>query len=116
MSLPNKLTEGPQGITALVINAVIIANAGPAIKRNLEDEFGMISSFMKSFNPSATGCNKPNGPALFGPRRSWITAAIFLSAHVAYIAITSDIVTTARIKIDFSNKIPQSIIIVLIRF
>src|SRR5688572_23462579 len=101
--------DGPHGITALVIKAVIIASAGPAIKRNLDAALGMISSFMKSFKPSARGCNKPKGPALLGPRRSCITAATFLSAHVAYIAITIDIVTIAKMSIAFSNNIPQSI-------
>ena len=70
----------PQGITALVIMAVIMASMGPRMNRNFDEVSGMISSFMNSFNPSAIGCRIPNGPALFGPRRSCKNAAILRSA------------------------------------
>ncbi len=93
---------------------------GPRTKRNLFEVFGMISSFMNSFNPSARGCSIPKGPARFGPRLSCITAATFLSAYVSYIAITSDIDTMLTISISFSSIKAQSIasspIICLVNF
>ena len=74
------VTFGPHGITALVINAVIMVIAGPAINKNLLDAAGIKSSFINILTPSAKGCNNPNGPARLGPRRSCINAATFLSA------------------------------------
>ena len=44
-----------QGTTALVIIAVSIARPGPSTKRKRLELVGMISSFIKSFNPSARG-------------------------------------------------------------
>ena len=70
----------PQGITALVIKAVIIERHGPRMNKNLFDTSGIISSFMNILTPSATGCNIPKIPALFGPKRSCMNAATFLSA------------------------------------
>ena len=64
---PNNSILSPHGITALVIIAVIIANAGPRMNKNLDEKFGMISSLKNNFNPSANGCNNPNGPARLGP-------------------------------------------------
>ena len=60
----------PQGITALVINAVLIAIAGPTKNRNLFLVLGSNSSLANNFIPSARGCNNPPQPARFGPTRS----------------------------------------------
>ena len=70
ISLPNKCSLSPQGITALVISAVLIAIAGPTKNKNLFGVLGSNSSFENNFKPSASGCNNPKGPALFGPTRS----------------------------------------------
>ena len=83
--------------------AVNIAKPGPRINKNLEEKFGMISSLKNNFNPSASGCNIPKGPALLGPRRSCKMAATFLSAKVVYIAITSEAITTMTISTSFST-------------
>src|SRR6201996_6269168 len=61
----------PQGITAEPIQAVIIANDGPTMNKNLFEFAGMISSFMNIFAPSAKGCRMPKGPARLGPILSW---------------------------------------------
>src|SRR5687768_18005501 len=45
----------PQGITALVMVAVIIASKGPRTNKVLEDNVGIISSFINNFTPSAIG-------------------------------------------------------------
>jgi hypothetical protein len=52
-----------QGITALVIKAVVIAIAGP--KKNKSGLGYQGSSLANNFNPSARGCNKPPLPARF---------------------------------------------------
>src|SRR6185437_10436857 len=84
------LGPGLAMLTALVIIAVSIASPGPSTNKNRLEFNGMISSFMNSFNPSASGCKIPPGPALFGPRLSCMNAATFLSAYVSYIATRSD--------------------------
>ena len=109
ISLPNNSTLSPHGIIALVIMAVNIANAGPSINKNLFEKFGMISSLKNNFKPSAKGCNKPKGPALFGPRRSCKMAATFLSANVVYMAMTNEAEITTTININFSITKPRSI-------
>src|SRR6185312_15083387 len=69
----------------------------------------MISSFMNSFNPSASGCKIPPGPALFGPRLSCMNAATFLSAYVSYIATRSDMLMMISISMHFSSNKNQSV-------
>lgn len=44
--------------------------------------YGITTSFTNAFKPSANGCNKPQIPTTFGPRRRWILAIIFRSANV----------------------------------
>ena len=100
--LPNKNKSCPQGITAVVIQAVNILSDGPSTNKNVLACVGIISSLVNNFTPSASGCNKPQGPALLGPTRSWKNPANFLSARVVYIAITKLIPKMAEIKINFS--------------
>ena len=98
----------PHGITAEVIKLAVIANPGPRINSHLLAEVGIISSFIINFNPSARGCNKPKGPALFGPGRSCKMAATFLSPNVVYKVINKVVSTIMTIKINFSIIIAQS--------
>ena len=70
MSLPKRCNLSPHGITALVINAVLIAIAGPTKNKNLFGVFGSNSSLENNFKPSAKGCKIPPLPALLGPIRS----------------------------------------------
>ena len=63
---------------------------------------------MINFKPSARGCNKPKGPALFGPGRSCKMAATFLSPKVVYKVINKVVSTIMTIKINFSIIIAQS--------
>lgn len=46
------------------------ASIGVAMNRNGEDVDGRIGSLMNNFTPSATGCNRPNGPTTLGPLRA----------------------------------------------
>lgn len=50
----------------------IIARAGPVKKVAEAEVVGRISSFKKSFTPSAAGCRSPYGPVILGPFRSCI--------------------------------------------
>ena len=67
---PKSVISVPQGITALVINAVNMAIPGPRIKSQRSAFVGVKSSFMNILTPSAIGCRIPNGPARSGPTRS----------------------------------------------
>ena len=109
ISRPNKCTLLPHGITAPTIIAVSMARHGPRINKNLDEKLGMISSLKNNFNPSASGCKIPNGPARLGPLLSCKTAATLRSIYVEYIAITSEPLTTAIINTNFSIKTNQSI-------
>jgi len=101
--------EKSRGTTAPVMMAVSMASDGPSMNKALEEKFGMISSLKNNFNPSATGCRIPNGPALLGPRLSCRTAATFLSAKVVYMAMSSDAITTMMMSTSFSTIKSQSI-------
>lgn len=46
------------------------ANMGVMMKRNGEEVDGRIGSLINSLIPSATGCNNPKGPTMFGPFRA----------------------------------------------
>lgn len=48
------------------------ASMGIIVKRSGEEVDGRTGSLMNSFTPSATGCNSPNGPTMFGPFRACI--------------------------------------------
>ena len=49
----------PHGITAKPIRAGINERIGARLKMILFAPLGMMSSFMKSFRPSAIGCSRP---------------------------------------------------------
>ncbi|MNN27287.1 hypothetical protein D3C81_1408180 [compost metagenome] len=100
----------PQGITAELIQAVIIAMVGPTIKRTLCAPAGIISSLKKNFPPSHNGCRIPNIPARSGPYRSCIKPAILRSASVEYIAITKVITKITDTNINFSITKDHSMI------
>lgn len=53
-----------------IVSAKRRASMGVIIKRNGEDVDGRMGSLINSFTPSATGCNKPKGPTIFGPLRA----------------------------------------------
>jgi hypothetical protein len=59
-----------KNITGALTNKILFAFIGNSI------------SFTNSFNPSAKGCSKPNGPTTEGPRRLCIAAITFLSRRV----------------------------------
>jgi hypothetical protein len=42
------------------------------------------SSFKNALIASAAGCNRPNHPTRFGPRRSWMAAETLRSTHTAW--------------------------------
>ena len=69
-ALPKIVSVRPQGMTALVMSAVVMANPGPMINSHLLGVSGMKSSLVNIFTPSAKGCRKPPGPALLGPNLS----------------------------------------------
>ena len=48
------------------------SNMGVIIKRSGEEVDWRIGSLINSFTPSATGCNRPKGPTMFGPFRACI--------------------------------------------
>lgn len=60
------------GMGAHSIIARISARTG-AVKNKIGEAIdGRMGSLIKSFTPSATGCNSPRGPTTFGPFRSCI--------------------------------------------
>ncbi|MNV17635.1 hypothetical protein D3C71_1084280 [compost metagenome] len=103
----------PQGITAELIHAVIIAIVGPKIKSTLCAPAGIISSLKKNFPPSHKGCKIPKIPARSGPYRSCIKPAILRSASVEYIAITKVITNTIDTSINFSMTKDHSIFVII---
>lgn len=58
------------GIGVQIIRARNNASVGVIMNSVGEDEDGRTGSLMNSFTPSATGCNRPYGPTMFGPFRS----------------------------------------------
>ncbi len=52
---PKRLTAGPNGITANVINAGTITMMGAAVKTHLSARAGVMSSLRISFTASAIG-------------------------------------------------------------
>ena len=96
------------GITEQVIKAAVIAKPGPSINNALLEELGIISSFIINFNPSAKGCNKPKGPALFGPGLSCKIAATLRSPKVVYKAMPKLAKIIIAIRINFSTNKIQS--------
>ena len=48
------------------------ASMGVMMKRRGEEVDGRIGSLISNFTPSATGCNRPKGPTMFGPLRDCI--------------------------------------------
>ena len=62
--------ENGRGRGAQIVIASRRASMGVMIKRNGEAVDGRMGSLMNSFTPSATGCNSPKGPTMFGPFRA----------------------------------------------
>ena len=69
----------PKGITAKAVSAVMVEMHGANQKIALSEDSGMMSSFSRSFNASAIGCNSPCGPTRMGPRRTWKSASTLRS-------------------------------------
>src|SRR5690606_2150696 len=99
----------PHGMTALPIQAVMMAIVGPRINNDLCAPAGMISSLKKNLPPSHNGCSIPNGPARPGPYLSCIKPATVRSANVEYIAITKVITKITLTNITFSMTNANSI-------
>lgn len=55
-----------------MVNARRRASIGVVVNRRGEEVDGRMGSLINSFTPSATGCNSPNGPTIFGPFRACI--------------------------------------------
>lgn len=55
-----------------MVSAKRRASIGVMRKRNGEEVDGRIGSLVNNFTPSATGCNSPKGPTMFGPFRACI--------------------------------------------
>jgi hypothetical protein len=55
---------------------------GPKINKNLLALFGIITSLITNFKPSANGCKKPKIPTTLGPFLRWIDAITFRSINV----------------------------------
>ncbi|MNX90333.1 hypothetical protein D3C86_1223790 [compost metagenome] len=110
---PLMTKSGPQGMMALVIREVKINMAGASMNNHLVELSGTISSLKNSLPPSASGCNKPKGPALSGPIRSCITAATLRSAQVEYAATPIDAAMMITTRIIFSKIKKVSILIFL---
>jgi len=74
-------------------------NNGALKKRNKFALDGRISSFNRSFKPSAIGCNNPNNPAIFGPLRLCILDIVLRSSKVKNaIVIKTEIITSKKFK------------------
>ena len=56
---PNRLTSGPNGMTAYTMSAGTIEMIGAAVKTHLSARTGVMSSLIISFTASATGCRMP---------------------------------------------------------
>ena len=78
----------PNGTAINPVNAPIKIKNGAKINRGLSAVAGIISSFIKSFNPSATGCNRPHlpacnpGPCPIGPVLSCMNEDTFISEYM----------------------------------
>lgn len=64
--------ENGRGRGIQIVSAKRRASMGVIRKRNGEEVDGRIGSLVNSLTPSATGCNSPNGPTMFGPFRACI--------------------------------------------
>jgi hypothetical protein len=64
------------------VKAIERASMGDKKKMIEEAEKGFDGSFMKSFTPSAIGCNRPYGPTRVGPFRACIYPRAFRSPRV----------------------------------
>src|SRR5262249_8165753 len=71
--------SGPNGTTAITMNAATTAMYGATKKIQRSAFSGMKSSLVSSFNPSAIGWSSPHGPTRIGPSRACINAEIFRS-------------------------------------
>ena len=76
-------------LTAKDINAAPADIAGAKTKTILSAPDGMMSSFRAHLIPSASDCNKPNGPTRFGPRRFCMKPKILRSAQINKSTVTS---------------------------
>lgn len=64
--------ENGSGSGIQMVNARRRASIGVVVNRRGEEVDGRMGSLINSFTPSATGCNSPNGPTIFGPFRACI--------------------------------------------
>ena len=78
----------PNGTAIKPVKAPMKIKNGAKIKRGLSAVAGIMSSFIKSFNPSATGCNSPHlpacnpGPCPIGPVLSCMNEDTFISEYI----------------------------------
>src|SRR4029077_16128535 len=85
---PNRLTSGPNGITAYTISAGTMEMMGAAVNTHLSARVGVMSSLIISFTASATGCRTPYGPTRIGPSRDCAHAITFRSRSTIEVTAT----------------------------
>lgn len=91
------ITKPSTGIIAQPSIAKTNVMTGAIKNKNLFDLYGIIGSFVRSFNASAMGCSKPNGPTVFGPGLSCIAPMTLRSANVKYAVAMSSTITSNNI-------------------
>ena len=112
VSCPNRVTmpalpsrkSPPNGMIANARNAGTNMRYGARRKTRRSARSGMRSSLKKSFVPSAKVCNKPHGPALFGPTRFCMPAITLRSNHTINIVATRPTTKTTRTLIRTINR------------
>ena len=93
--LPSRKSP-PNGIIANAKNAGTKVRYGASLKTNLSERSGKRSSLKNNLMPSARVCNRPHGPALFGPTRFCIPAMTFRSNHTMSMVATRPTTKTMR--------------------
>jgi hypothetical protein len=64
----------PKGTATKAATNPVVTTYGASLNRRGSASVGTISSFIRSFRPSASHCRMPCGPTRFGPMRDWIRA------------------------------------------
>ena len=93
--LPMVMTP-PMGTTVKISTAGITERYGASLKTNASARSGSRSSLKTSLVPSASVCNRPHGPARFGPTRLCMSEITLRSNQIISAVATSSATKATR--------------------